>query len=127
MRLQSIRTQSYKSLLPVAITLVYLSIAVGASIAISASPQQITPPTNLGIMDLIERILNLVAPIIVFVFLGVIMYGGFVRMTAAGDADKEKQSSQILLAGIIGFVIIALAPVIVNLLGRIIGTGSLVQ
>jgi len=107
--------------------LIYIGLSLAAATTISASPQQITPPTNLGIMDLIERILNLVAPIIVLVFMAVIMYGGFVRMTAAGDPDKEKQSSQILLAGVVGFVIIALAPVIVNLLGRIIGTGSLVQ
>jgi hypothetical protein len=127
MKLLPNRTQIVQSLLSVVITSAWLGISLAATTTISASPQQITPPTNLGIMDLIERILNLVAPIIVLVFMAVIMYGGFVRMTAAGDPDKEKQSSQILLAGIVGFVIIALAPVIVNLLGRIIGTGSLVQ
>ncbi len=127
MKLSLNRTQIVQRLLPVLVTSAYMGLSLAAATNISASPQQITPPTNLGIMDLIGRILNLVAPVIVLVFMGVIMYGGFVRMTAAGDPEKEKQSSQVLLAGVIGFVIIVLAPVIVNILGQIIGTGTLVQ
>jgi hypothetical protein len=49
------------------------------------------------------------------------IYGGFVRMTAAGDPDKEQKSMKILTAGIIGFVIIALTPLIINILGKFLG------
>jgi hypothetical protein len=78
-------------------------------------------PTDITILGLIRGVLSVLPPLILLVFLGVMMYGGYTRMTAAGDPDKEKTSNQILTAGVIGFVIIALSPLIINVLGRLLG------
>lgn len=88
---------------------------------------QIEAPTSITITGLIQTALNFLPPIILLVFLGIIVYGGFVRMTASGDADKEQQSSQIITAGVVGFIIIALAPIIINFLGQLLGISNLIK
>lgn len=82
-------------------------------------------PTDITIIGLVRGALRLLPTLILLVFLVVMIYGGYTRMTAAGDAEKEKLSTQILTAGVIGFVIIALSPLIINLLGRFLGIDSL--
>ncbi len=52
-------------------------------------------------------------------FLGIIavvimLYGGFIWMTAAGNEDKVAQAKKLIAAGIIGLIIILAAFVIVN-------------
>lgn len=63
----------------------------------------------------------LVFPIATFIFLVMIIIGGFTKLTAAGDADKEAKAMKVLQAGIIGFVIIVLAPLIVSIVGTFLG------
>ncbi len=86
----------------------------------------IVPPTNVTVISLFQSILNILPPLLLLVFMAVIIYGGYVRMTASGDPENEKRSTQILTAGVIGFVLIALAPLIVNLLGTFLGLGNLI-
>lgn len=86
----------------------------------------IVPPTNITVISLFQSILNILPPLLLLVFMGVIIYGGYVRMTASGDPENEKKSTQILTAGVIGFILIALAPLIVNLLGTFLGLGNLI-
>lgn len=81
-------------------------------------------PVEGDLISFINRITNYIQPLIAVIFLFVIVYGGFVRMTAAGDPEKEKKSTMILTAGIVGFLIIVLAPAIVNLVTSIIGLQS---
>lgn len=78
-------------------------------------------PTDITVIGLVRGLLNLVPTLVLVVFLGIIIYGGFMRMTSAGNAEKEEQSTKILTAGIVGFIIIALAPFIINILGRLLG------
>lgn len=78
-------------------------------------------PVEGNIVDVVERLVGYIRPLIAVVFLFVIIYGGFVRMTAAGDAEKEKKSNAILTAGVVGFIIIVLAPVIVKIVSDLIG------
>jgi heme/copper-type cytochrome/quinol oxidase subunit 2 len=52
-------------------------------------------------------------------FLGIIavvimLYGGFIWMTAAGNEDKVDQAKKLIAAGIIGLIIILAAFLIVN-------------
>ena len=63
----------------------------------------------------------LILPIAALLLLGIIIYGGFTKLTAAGDAEKEKKAMAILKNAIIGFIIIALAGIIVATLGGLFG------
>jgi hypothetical protein len=106
-----------------------LTTALGFSLfvtAISANPGQVNPPTQLGIADIIQAVLRLLPPLIVILFLAMLVYGGFIRMTAAGDADKEKLSNQIITAAVVGFVIIVIAPFLINVLSTLLGLGNLI-
>ncbi|MFW5702565.1 MAG: hypothetical protein ACOCXP_01210 [Candidatus Dojkabacteria bacterium] len=85
----------------------------------------ITSPTDITILSLIRGVVSLLPGLIVMVFLGMLIYGGFVKMTAAGDPEKEKQSSQILTAAVVGFVIIVISPFVINILGRLLGIDNL--
>ncbi|MCA9383292.1 hypothetical protein KC909_02920 [Candidatus Dojkabacteria bacterium] len=51
----------------------------------------------------------------------VITYGGYVRLTATGNPEKEKASALIIRSGIIGFIIIVLAPLLVDIVGSLLG------
>jgi len=62
-----------------------------------------------------------ILPVAALVLLIVLIYAGFTKLTAAGDAEKEKKAMQIIQAAIIGFVIIALAGVIVGTIGGFFG------
>ncbi len=94
---------------------------------IFANPGDVRGPTNYSIMDVINNVTGLLGPLVLIVFLVMLVYGGFMRMTAGGDPEKEAQSNKIITGAVIGFIIIALAPLIINLLGQFIGTGQLIQ
>ncbi len=102
-----------------------VSIGIGLILAQDAAGD-IRPATSVNLTDLFRNTLGLIVPIIVFVLLGMIIYGGYTRLTAAGDPEKEEQSNQIITSAIIGFVIIALAPLIVNLLAQFLGIGQII-
>ena len=70
---------------------------------------------------MLYKILN-----IVFFFLVMIIYGGFTKMTAVGSVEKEEKAMKILQAGIIGFTIIVLAPLIVNIITTLLGAETII-
>ena len=82
---------------------------------------QIQPPVNKNIFEVISDLSSYIRPLILVVFLGVIIYAGITIQTSAGDPEKQKKGWDTLKAGIVGFIIIALAPVIVEIVGRLIG------
>lgn len=84
----------------------------------------IESPIGLNLTELGARVSGLFQPIIMLTFLGVAIYGGYVRMTAGADADAEARGIKILTSGIVGFIIIVLAPVIVSLVQQILGLTS---
>ena len=81
---------------------------------------------NTSLSQIIGQILN-----IIFGFLGVIavliiLWGGFVWMTAGGEQDKVDKAKKMIYAGIIGLVIIfaayAIAMFVMSNLSSITGT-----
>jgi hypothetical protein len=90
---------------------------------LSASAQEdgeIIGPTG-DLPGFFTNVTGLVRFGVLFTFLGVSIYGGILRMTAAGNAEQEEKSSKTLIGGIVGFIITALAPVFVSLVQQIIG------
>ena len=69
----------------------------------------------------INKFTGLLLPVAALALLVMLIYAGFTKLTAAGDADKEKQAMKIIQASIIGFAIIALSAVIVGTIGSLFG------
>ena len=65
------------------------------------------PATIASIIRVAMGFLGIVAVVI-------ILYGGFMWMTAAGNDDKVKKAKSIMIAGVIGLVIIVSAFAIAN-------------
>ncbi|MFC1780500.1 hypothetical protein ACFLY9_02300 [Patescibacteria group bacterium] len=82
-------------------------------------PTDIPNPTGLkNLGQLIEKASGVVTPLAVVGFIFSVIYAGFVRMTAAGNAEKEAKSMKIAIAAAIGFAIMALAPLLVRVLAN---------
>lgn len=62
-----------------------------------------------------------VLPVATLVLVGIIIYAGFIKLTSAGNPDKEKQSMQTLTSGIVGFALILSAALVVGILGALFG------
>ncbi|MCU0679463.1 MAG: hypothetical protein MUC28_03415 [Planctomycetes bacterium] len=74
-------------------------------------------PLNLANADPREAAVSLIK--LLMTFLGIIavviiLYGGFVWLTAAGNEDKVATAKKVIAAGIIGLIIILAAFLIVN-------------
>lgn len=74
---------------------------------------------NIG--ELLSKLSAIVPPFAVLGFVASVIYAGFIRMTAAGNAEKESKSMKIAIAAAVGFAIIALAIPLVNLLSSFLG------
>ncbi|MCU0679462.1 MAG: pilin [Planctomycetes bacterium] len=74
-------------------------------------------PLNLANADPREAAISLIK--LLMTFLGIIavvivLYGGFVWLTAAGNEDRVSTAKKIIVAGVIGLIIILAAFLIVN-------------
>lgn len=78
--------------------------------------------------DVINSYLGIFRLIVIVIFIGVLIAGGFVYLTAGSDENKVANAKKIIVAAIIGFVIIVLAPAIVQFMGSLLGVrGGLVS
>ena len=111
-----------KALIIVAVTMIALP-ALALALPALAQPSALTEsleyvePLELADADPREAAVSLVR--LLMTFLGIIavviiLYGGFVWLTAAGNEDKVASAKKIIAAGIIGLVIILAAFLIVN-------------
>ncbi len=115
-----------KTLLTISIFLMTTSVLVFAAaptpLTSSADPTDIEPPIRFkNLEEVIKFFTGIIFPLTALGLLAALIVAGFTRMTAAGDAEKEKKSMKIITSAIIGFVIIALAGVIVNSMCALLG------
>ena len=80
---------------------------------------------NPGKYPNLESILNAVFSdlrlVIILVFAGIILYGGFLRMTAQGNEQQVEKSTKTIVAGITGFAIIVFSQPLIELIGKLLG------
>lgn len=74
-----------------------------------------------SIEEVIFALFSLFQPIVVFVLVGMIIYGGWNYLTSQGEPDKIKKAKQIITYAIVGFVLIVLAPQLVRLIATVLG------
>ena len=91
---------------------------------VGAAPTIPNPLTLTSIADVITRVSGFVQPFALLGLVACIIGAGFVRLTSSGDPDKEQKSVKILTSAAIGFAIIVLAPLVVRILGTILGLNS---
>lgn len=90
--------------------------------SVSAQTGQIVNPSSYdSLTDIINQLFGLVRFILVILFIGVLMYGGFTYLTAGADDAKVANAKKILVSGIAGFIIAVLSPAIVQFVGRLLG------
>jgi len=77
-----------------------------------------------GIEEIIQVLLGFLGIIAVLV----ILWGGFIWMTAMGDEGKVEKAKKMIIAGIIGIIIIlaafAIAQFVIERIGEATGTGQ---
>lgn len=82
----------------------------------------INPPTGVPetttIGDLVTKALNVVMPILGIAFVLMLIFGGFNFLTSAGDANKIKAAQSIIVNALIGFIIVAFAFAIKEVVTR---------
>ena len=64
--------------------------------------------------DVLKNIVNVIIGIIGFVAVVMMVYGGFLYTTSAGDANKVTKAKNTIMYGLIGLVVALLAFAIVN-------------
>ena len=85
----------------------------------AALAQLVSPATPVGLSTeslegTIGTILNAVLGLVGVIALGVILYGGFRWMTAAGNEEAVGEAKKIITAGVIGLIIVIVAWAVVS-------------
>lgn len=89
------------------------------------TPSPIQNPITLDNFGaLISRASIVTTPLAVVGMIFSLIYGGFVKMTALGNAEREQKSKAIWGAAFIGFLMIAFAPVIISIMTSILGVNT---
>ena len=84
----------------------------------------IEPPVSSAWKDLpaiLNQLTSWIRPLSIMLLLWMLVWGGFTKLRAAGNPDEEKKAMAIIRSAIIGFVIIAVAPLIIETIGLILG------
>lgn len=67
-----------------------------------------------SLMSNISMLINVFASVMGFLAVGMIVYGGFMLLTAQGDPAKIKRGKDVVIYSIIGVILVMLAYAIVN-------------
>jgi cbb3-type cytochrome oxidase subunit 3 len=69
-------------------------------------------------------VLQSVLSFVGILFLGLMLYAGFLWMTAGGNEEKVDQAKKIILAAVVGLIIISAAYAITQFVGQSITTSN---
>lgn len=96
----------------------HAQIGVGINKVISLATQS-GVYANLRPREIILRLLQVVLSLVGVIAMLVIVYGGFLYLTAAGDDTKAQQGKKTVLYAAIGLLIIGLSAALVNAVFRL--------
>lgn len=105
--------------------LFFLSLKVN----VSASNLGVPSIPNPTIFNSLEEIINfaaqLIRPIFVLTFIGMILYAAAVWLTSQGDDKKIEQARKIIVAAIVGLAVAVFAPAITGIVASFLGVDTL--
>lgn len=97
--------------------------------AATFKPEPIENPTGYSGEDALGNLLTNVATTIAtaagILLFAMLIYGGITWLTAAGNEDQTEKAQKIISSAIIGLVIVVTAYFITELLGSVLGFGSI--
>ena len=67
-----------------------------------------------SLMSNVNMLINVFASVMGFLAIGMIIYGGFMLLTAQGDPSRIKRGKDVVLYSVIGLILVMLAYAIVN-------------
>ena len=67
-----------------------------------------------SLMSNVSMLINVFASVMGFLAVGMIVYGGFMLLTAQGDPARIKRGKDVVLYSVIGVILVMLAYAIVN-------------
>ena len=67
-----------------------------------------------SLMSNVGMLINVFASVMGFLAIGMIIYGGFMLLTAQGDPARIKRGKDVVLYSVIGLILVVLAYAIVN-------------
>jgi hypothetical protein len=105
-------------------TILLLIIIIAPMFVVDVYAQAIGNPISERFRDLpsiVNVLSSWIRPFAVISLLIMIVYAGFTKLTALGDQEKEKRAMMMIQAAIIGFIIIVIAPVLVRIIGAVLG------
>ncbi|MEA3272763.1 MAG: hypothetical protein U9P90_03795 [Patescibacteria group bacterium] len=80
----------------------------GKAAEIPSGLREATPATLIG------QIIGVALGLVGVIFLALMVYGGFLWMTARGNEQQVKQATELIIAAFVGMLIVAAAYVITN-------------
>ncbi|MEX0649699.1 MAG: pilin [Candidatus Andersenbacteria bacterium] len=73
-----------------------------------------TDANETKVIAIIQKVINVFLSIIAIIAVGMLIYGGVLFLTSAGDETKTKQAKNLILYVVVGLIVIGLSAVIVN-------------
>lgn len=67
-----------------------------------------------SLMSNVNMLINVFASVMGFLAVGMIIYGGFMLLTAQGDPARIKRGKDVVLYSVIGLILVMLAYAIIN-------------
>src|SRR5690606_13588460 len=85
------------------------------------------PPITVidSLEDLISLIAQLLRPLFILTFIGVILYAAYLWMISRGNSDQIEKARRTIVAAIIGLTLAVFAPAITSILASFLGVDTL--
>src|SRR3989338_1443717 len=96
------------------VSILAISLLPNAAFAALNSPTTLGGLSTQELESTIGTLLNAVLGLVGVIALGIILYGGFRWMTAAGNEETVGEAKKILIAGVIGLIIVIVAWAVVS-------------
>ncbi len=71
--------------------------------------------------DIIAAAGSLIRPLFLLTFAAMLLFGAFLMLTSQGNEEKLQNSRKTMVAAVVGFIIAALAPTLVNIVTNFLG------
>ena len=101
---------------------VYAS-SLGEQLTESLSQLEEGPQDGLAEEWLVERLVQIAAPLAVICVIVLVIYAAYLLMSSQGNPDKLKEGKEVLTNAIIGFLIVLLSVAILLVLSESLGLG----
>ena len=97
------------------VSILAITLLPNAALAVGlTAPKKVGGLSSKPLATTLTNIINAVLALVGVIALGVILYGGFRWMTAAGNEEAVGEAKKIITAGVIGLIIVIIAYAVVT-------------